>query len=654
MIRRLVSLAVMTTALLEASAARAVPGQPDASFAGGTGVAAVPERVRALAIAADGKIVVGGFAPVTSYTSALFVARYNADGTPDTSFGGTGFVETKINADRDEVNGVAIQPDGRIVVVGRTELGPYTFNPRNLLLARYEEDGDLDPTFGGGDGIVTTAISAFSDHGDEVRVLADGKLLVSGGYGTSSSDSFGSFPVLLRYEEDGDLDTTFGGTGMIMDWLGTPGILLMLADGSSVSTLSSGGSFQLVRYDADGDHDPSFGAPADLWPSTLSGIALQSDGRIVASMWGRRGTSRPTWAAGIARFGTDGVLEASFGTGGILTAPAGSPYLPDDERHGADYAAFVAVDAADRVVILGRSRSDHAGDYAGDAVADILLMRSQPDGAFEPSFGARHGVPLAARGKSVTDFFGESEGLRGLGLQPDGRIVVAFDTTTYPGHSYLARFEAECAGLVCPVGEPTTDSDGDCECDAVDPCTSTGATDFLRKPLVVFSKINTDPTSGNDVLNPLQASFDLAPGASFADLRPDLRGARVVIETRDRTRKLDAVLPAGAFTGGKTAGWLLAPNGKTWTFRDRTATPVAGIVQVQLASLAKPATPRRVKLKVTGQKGSYPIVPSDLPVQVSVTLGDQSDAVAGRCTESMFSNDVCTFNAAGNTMTCRE
>src|SRR5690606_10798027 len=123
------------------------------------------------------------------------------------------------------------------------------------------------------------------------------------------------------------------------------------------------------------------------------------------------------------------------------------------------------------------------------------------------------------------------------------------------------------------------DSDGDTVCDAQDACTNVaGGRNFLLKPKpkLVVAKINSDPTPGNDKLV-LNGNFVLPPGTTFADLDPSARGARLVVTSDAGTVRLDQVLPAGAFPGGKSRGWKANAKGTQWQYVDRTATPLAGI-----------------------------------------------------------------------------
>ncbi|MEZ5842967.1 MAG: delta-60 repeat domain-containing protein [Hyphomicrobiaceae bacterium] len=120
----------------------------------------------------------------------------------DTGFGGgDGIVTTPVGSSHDQ-GFSALQPDGRIVVAGRS------FNGSNddFAVVRYNADGTLDTSFGGGDGIVTTPIGSSHDQGFSVTMQPDGKIVVAGYSFNGSNNDF----ALIRYNADGTLDTGFG------------------------------------------------------------------------------------------------------------------------------------------------------------------------------------------------------------------------------------------------------------------------------------------------------------------------------------------------------------------------------------------------------------------------------------------------------------
>jgi uncharacterized delta-60 repeat protein len=218
-------------------------GSLDASFDGDglvtTSIGAGDDAGLAVAIQTDGKIVVAGRAIVGS-TADFALVRYRPNGELDDSFGTFGRVMTDIDAGGwDDASGLAIQPDGRIVVAGGSQ--------SDVALARYDTNGALDPTFDG-DGKVTTATGIASG----IALQADGKVVVTG----ESLGSAANFAI-LRYNTDGSLDVGYGSGGRVeIDFDGwddyAHGIAL---DGMGRAVIAGDGNgrFGVVRLLGDAD-----------------------------------------------------------------------------------------------------------------------------------------------------------------------------------------------------------------------------------------------------------------------------------------------------------------------------------------------------------------------------------------------------------------
>src|SRR5262249_22283224 len=143
----------------------------------------------------DGKIVVAG--TTTATTADFLVARYNADGTPDTSFvAGVGYVAIDFGS-ADGAVGVAVQPDGKIVVAGTTSP-----SVRLFALAPLDAGGALDTTFGVG-GKATTALPGGTWTAHDMALQADGKVVV---FGEAAAAPNQIHMVVARHNTDGTLD----------------------------------------------------------------------------------------------------------------------------------------------------------------------------------------------------------------------------------------------------------------------------------------------------------------------------------------------------------------------------------------------------------------------------------------------------------------
>jgi len=252
-------------------------------FAGGA------DRLRDVVVAPDGSTVAVG--TVTGPAgNQLGVARYLPDGTLDASFSGDGklIIDTG-GASSFAKNAVAhILADGSILLAGAGP-GPDGSGRGDLLLAKIEPDGDLDPTFGGGDGFVTVNIDG-RDDAMSIGVIPGGRILVG-----INACAFGlttdCLPALARFTPTGELDPSFGPSGLI--WPAVGAEVLVRSDGSFYAAGSTRlrehfqTDFAIGRYTADGSLHPSFSgdgaatADFDLGQDTAAVVAGTEDGRPV-------------------------------------------------------------------------------------------------------------------------------------------------------------------------------------------------------------------------------------------------------------------------------------------------------------------------------------------------------------------------------------
>ena len=176
-----------------------------------TGFSAGGSGASGVAIQADGRIVVVGTAG-QGWDTKFALARYNSDGTLDATFGVKGKVQTGFTSGSDSARGVAIQADGKIVVVGGDGSGHLVPSDTKFALARYNSDGTLDASFGGG-GKVTTDFTPWGDGASGVAIQADGRIVVAG---TAAGQRYEDTKfALARYTSDGTLDATFGAAGKV-------------------------------------------------------------------------------------------------------------------------------------------------------------------------------------------------------------------------------------------------------------------------------------------------------------------------------------------------------------------------------------------------------------------------------------------------------
>jgi len=360
---------------------------------------------------ADGKIVVVGWTYDPATNSSFTLARYNADGALDTSFGTGGIVRTAFGGlySSSSASSVAIQPDGKIVVAGGVYIWGVSADSE-FGLARYNPDGTLDASFGVAGKVVANL--DHDDYADGLAIQPDGKIVVVGGSGTGNDPNFS----VARFNTDGSLDGGFGANGIVT----TPFVgsdyaygVLVQRDGRIVAAGASGGTrFALARYNVDGSLDASFDGDGkvelqDQGAAGASSIAAQADGKLVV-------------AGGFlaVRYNADGSLDSSFGESGRV------------ELTGLGYIRSVLVQADRKLVIAGTVASSDGYDFG--------VARLDANGAVDRDFGADgDGIARTDFGPGTFDF------LHAALLQRDNRIVVAGVTSVGNGPSdfALARYQ---------------------------------------------------------------------------------------------------------------------------------------------------------------------------------------------------------------------
>ena len=255
----------LLTATLATTASAGRGGGLDATFDGdGRLVADLggSEFVVDAVVQPDGRIVVVGSRETTELGSGDFlVARYRADGSPDPSFDGDGVVLTNVVRD-DTAHAVALQPDGKILVVGSTAgLG---VRP-DFALARYESDGRLDAGFGAG-GIATADFGDTVDVALAVALGSDGRIVAAGPTRAPGSGQPEDFAI-ARFNANGTPDTSFDDDGRVVTNLAgfdRPLDVAVQAEGKVVASgftgedVSGDFSMALVRYETGGALDASF------------------------------------------------------------------------------------------------------------------------------------------------------------------------------------------------------------------------------------------------------------------------------------------------------------------------------------------------------------------------------------------------------------
>jgi uncharacterized delta-60 repeat protein len=391
-------------------------GKPDTTF-NGTGKQKLDLGGPAYAAAfePDGA---GGYQIVAGGGKAL--VRFNADGSLDATFGQGGAV---VATDGFEVQSLTVQADGKIVT------GDFMRHGASHRLSRYNADGSLDPLFGS-DGHAYPPPEQAGMFA--LSLTGDGSMLVGGGLRLSPTtrEAFS----LTKYSDAGVVDTSFNGTGTA-----TADFLVSADDfGQSVFVDSSGrivevggshaavAAIALTRVNAQGARDTAFGDNGEVVTAGLGGGvggALQADGSIVVAA-----------DAGVARYTGAGSPDGSFGSGGEVTFA------------GLGLSGFTATTTAvqdDHILVAG-SLYDNSGAGQG---SNFAVIRLNSDGSLDTTFGVN--------GVATADFYNSDDYGQGMAVAPDGSIALvgyAFNPVTNKSEFAMARFTAD--------GQPDTTFNG--------------------------------------------------------------------------------------------------------------------------------------------------------------------------------------------------
>ncbi len=410
--------------LLSVYIARAQEGFPDPSF-GTNGSVALPAFTD-VAFQSDGKMI-----GIRTMSEDFVVSRYTVNGTPDASFGTGGTVTTNFGIPiiefgmpnilpaQDQAYSVAIQPDGKIVVMGKTRYVPFPAQPPQpaIALARYNSNGTLDASFGRGGTVRYDLYSAHdADMMHKVAIGRDGKILVT----YRSLGPGGNSIILEVFNANGSPGPGAGDFGRCCYFGEVATTLDVQLNGKIVvggylynSFPPDAGTLFLTRLNTDGLRDASFGiAGTVLIPPyrTVISVAMQADGKLIVV---------PSPKV-VLRLNESGSIDPTFGTGGIVHAP---------------FEITEVIVQNDGKIITGGNYTE-AGDNG-----HFIMARYNPDGSFDASF---------AYGGMTAIYLGGTRKLL-------HHLAVANDHLYAYGSGYLAAFSLQSASIGSVAGGGAND-----------------------------------------------------------------------------------------------------------------------------------------------------------------------------------------------------
>jgi uncharacterized delta-60 repeat protein len=504
-----------------------------------TDITADRDYSRAIAIQSDGKIVVAGISgySATAGNADFTLVRYNTDGSLDNTFDGDGIVRTDFSAwtvnDDDYCRGLAIQPDGKIIVGGRSFVTPTTYA---LVAMRYNTDGSLDTTFDG-DGKAQFEMPAIIEmYGFALQ--PDGKILVGG-----RSFLNGSFTGLIaRFNPNGSLDTSFGTNGSTTASMSGVFSIALQSDGKIVAAGTTGAdssaAFTISRLNPNGSPDIFFGnsGVVNYHPTTSDQtwfVKIRFDNQIIIG--GHSSPAQGNALGTLVRFNPDGTLGQ-----GVIYPEQNAFWNMTFQPDG-------------KMLAVGASFNPPSG-FTIRRFSEVYF----PDTTFNGGVVAVKFLPEATP---------EAAGVNGIAMTRDNKIVVAGSVTEQNNQTTGWRWAITrlYSGLQAPHAE-RFDFDGDLKTDL-----------SIFRPSLGEWWINRSSNGGNYAAQFGQSTDKLVPGDFTGDGKTDIAfwrpvsGEWFVLRSEDQSyysfplgANGDIPVPADYDADGKTDAAVFRPSTATW------------------------------------------------------------------------------------------
>lgn len=323
-------------------------------------------------------VVIGTFDQGTTLAAEIGLARYTPAGKLDTTFGTKGITITEINGFESSPVGFAVEPNGDILVASTATVD---LSGGEFTLLRYTANGKLDTTFGAG-GIVVSDFPG-DDDASVLLLQPNGQILVGGFHNASSNKGAGAATLLVRYNSNGTLDTTFGAEGMDavqIPGLAAPEALALLTNGNYLAL----GSGAIVEFSSTG------ALLSTATPGTLAATSVPVSSCCSPAVFQPNGDFLVAQIFGTTRLHSDVQLQQFSPTGAQVTSFITTPVLIGP---GEDEPQEVVLQPNGQILVAGLTNGHQTPIEGG-------LARLNANGALDTTFGAKGVIspatPLAA------------------------------------------------------------------------------------------------------------------------------------------------------------------------------------------------------------------------------------------------------------------
>lgn len=401
----------------------AQPGWLDTSFGGGDGKVTLDinndnDEAKDIAIQPNGKIVVLGTSYI-NFTTHFTLARFNVDGSIDNTFSDDGYVNIQFDGNTyNSARSVKLQSDGKILVAGSSYNGSYY----QLAIARLHPDGSFDDTFGNAGQFVFEVPTNFYCY--DMTLDGDERIIV---VGMSGLIGMGNQMTVMRVLSNGTVDTSFGSAGANIAVIGgssSADAVIVQTDGKIVLAGRTYGEFYsdiaVARFLDNGELDTSFDSDGKRtfsiaeYDDYITSMLQLPNGKLLLG-----GVSNTDFA--LVQLNTNGSNNNSFSGDGIVAVDMNESF---DEVHD------IALDSDGNIIAAG---------FIGYNLYDMAALRFSPNGVLDPLFHLD--------GKTNIDFSGTYDYCFAMAIQQDGKILIA-GSTVNDGNTDLAIARIQS---VCPV-----------------------------------------------------------------------------------------------------------------------------------------------------------------------------------------------------------